>query len=112
MPKRVQPDAKKLLHEMMKAPTEADALKVRHGFEKLFGDKYPKATQCLVKSGPTAPPTETSVTATTRNFVADLIVHLQYADGPGLRPLAIRGMNIKTNLTGEVTTCKVGGGRR
>jgi transposase-like protein len=50
MPKRVQPDAKKLLHEMMKAPTEADALAARVSFEKLFGDKYPKATVCLVKS--------------------------------------------------------------
>ena len=50
LPKRVQPDAKSLLHEMMKAPTEADALKARQSFEKLFGDKYPKATACLVKS--------------------------------------------------------------
>lgn len=50
MPKRVQPDAKRLLHEMMKAPTEADALSARVSFEKLFDDKYPKATACLVKS--------------------------------------------------------------
>ena len=50
LPKRVQPDAKGLLHEMMKSPTEADALKIRKSFEKLFDDKYPKATQCLVKS--------------------------------------------------------------
>jgi transposase-like protein len=50
MPKRVQSDAKDLLHEMMKAPTEADALKARQAFEKLFDDKYPKATACLVKS--------------------------------------------------------------
>jgi putative transposase len=50
MPKRVQPDAKGLLHEMMKAPTESDALKARKSFENLFGDKYPKATECLVKS--------------------------------------------------------------
>jgi len=50
MPKRVQPDAKVLLHEMMKAPTAADALKARKSFENLFGDKYPKATECLVKS--------------------------------------------------------------
>jgi putative transposase len=50
MPKRVQPDAKGLLHEMMKAPTVADALKARQSFENLFGDKYPKATECLVKS--------------------------------------------------------------
>lgn len=52
MPKRVQPDAKKLLHEMMKAPTEADALSARISFENLFGDKYLKATACLVKSWP------------------------------------------------------------
>ena len=52
LPKRVQPDAKNLLHEMMKAPTEADALTVRKQFEKLFDDKYPKASNCLVKSWP------------------------------------------------------------
>ena len=50
MPKRVQPDAKGLLHDMMKAATAADALKSRQSFEALFGDKYPKATECLVKS--------------------------------------------------------------
>jgi len=50
MPKRVQSDAKSLLHEMMKAATEADALKARESFEKLFADKYPKATACLVNS--------------------------------------------------------------
>ena len=52
LPKRVQPDAKNLLHEMMKAPTEADALTARKQFEKLFDDKYPKASNCLVKSWP------------------------------------------------------------
>jgi putative transposase len=35
---------------MMKAPTEADALTARKTFEKLFEEKYPKATACLVKS--------------------------------------------------------------
>jgi putative transposase len=50
LPKRVQPDAKSLLHEMMKAPTEADALIARKQFEKLFDDKYPKASACLIKS--------------------------------------------------------------
>lgn len=52
LPKRVQPDAKNLLHEMMKAPTEADALAARKNFEKLFDEKYPKASACLVKSWP------------------------------------------------------------
>jgi putative transposase len=50
LPKRLQSDAKSLLHEMMKASTEADALKARQSFEKLFSEKYPKASDCLVKS--------------------------------------------------------------
>jgi transposase-like protein len=50
MPKRVQANAKGLLHEMMKAPTAADSLAARKSFENLFADKYPKATECLVKS--------------------------------------------------------------
>jgi transposase-like protein len=50
MPKRVHSDAKSLLHEMMKAPTEVDAMKARVRFENLFSEKYPKATECLVKS--------------------------------------------------------------
>lgn len=50
LPKRLQSDAKTLLHEMMKAPTKADALKARESFEKLFSEKYPKATECLTKN--------------------------------------------------------------
>ena len=50
LPKRLQSDAKALLHEMMKAETEADALKARGSFEKLFSEKYPKASECLIKS--------------------------------------------------------------
>lgn len=50
LPKRLQADAKNLLHEMMKAEKEADALKARKDFEKLFLEKYPKASDCLVKN--------------------------------------------------------------
>lgn len=50
LPKRLQSDGKSLLHEMMNSPTESDALKARVHFEKLFAEKYPKATDCLVKS--------------------------------------------------------------
>jgi putative transposase len=39
LPKLVQPDAKTYLHEIMNAPTEADALKARQSFEKLFAEK-------------------------------------------------------------------------
>lgn len=50
LPKRLQSDAKSCLHEMMNAATEADSLKARQSFEKLFSEKYPKAVECLVKS--------------------------------------------------------------
>lgn len=50
LPKRLQSDAKNLLHEMMKAEKEEDALKARKSFEKLFSEKYPKATDCLMKN--------------------------------------------------------------
>lgn len=52
LPKRVQPEAKNLLHEMMNAPSATDAMKAREKFEKIFNQKYPKSTECLVKSWP------------------------------------------------------------
>jgi transposase-like protein len=49
MPKSVQPDAKKLIHEMYLSPT-LKAAKVAFGeFKKRFGAKHPKAVECLEK---------------------------------------------------------------
>ena len=50
LPKRLQPKAKELLHEMMRAETKASAEKERDLFEKLYSKKYPKAVDCLVKN--------------------------------------------------------------
>jgi transposase-like protein len=49
LPKRLQPDAKTLLHEMMEAPTRADARQTRERFRETFDAKYPKATAKLDK---------------------------------------------------------------
>lgn len=49
LPKRVQPEAKKLLHEMMKAPTKKSAEKAKKDFETVFNDKYEKSVKCLNK---------------------------------------------------------------
>lgn len=49
MPKRLQPRAKTLLHEMAEAPTEADARAARERFRAEFDAKYPKATGKLDK---------------------------------------------------------------
>jgi transposase-like protein len=47
LPKRLQPDAKKLLHEMMEAPTRADARATLERFREQFDAKYPKAVAKL-----------------------------------------------------------------
>lgn len=49
MPKRVQPHAKKLLHEMYLASAKSDALRAYHAFLNLYSVKYPKACVCLEK---------------------------------------------------------------
>jgi putative transposase len=43
LPKRLQPKAKTMLHETMKAPTRADAALARERFREEFDAKYPKA---------------------------------------------------------------------
>ncbi|HXK36351.1 MAG TPA: IS256 family transposase [Candidatus Paceibacterota bacterium] len=49
MPKSVQPDAKKLIHEMYLSPTREAALKAFDEFKKRYKAKYPKAVDCLDK---------------------------------------------------------------
>jgi len=49
LPKRLQPRAKTLLHEMAEAPTRADARKTLERFRSEFDAKYPKAVSKLDK---------------------------------------------------------------
>jgi putative transposase len=49
LPKRLQPRAKSLLHEMAEAPSRADANKALERFRAEFDAKYPKAVQKLDK---------------------------------------------------------------
>ena len=49
LPRRVQPHAKRMIHEMYLAPTKADALQGYQGFLEAYGAKYPKASECLRK---------------------------------------------------------------
>lgn len=50
LPKRLQADAKTLLHDMMNAKSESDAGKEKESFNKLFSATHPKAVECLEKS--------------------------------------------------------------
>ena len=47
--KSVQPDAKKLIHEMYMAPTIVEAKKAYEEFKTRYNAKYPKAVECLIK---------------------------------------------------------------
>jgi transposase-like protein len=49
LPKRLQPRAKALLHEMVEAPTGADAREALERFRSEFDAKYPKAVAKLDK---------------------------------------------------------------
>ena len=49
LPKTIQPDAKRRLHEMYLSPTKAEALTAFDDFIDLYEPKYPKACECLSK---------------------------------------------------------------
>ncbi len=49
LPKAIQVDAKKLIHEMYMAPTLVDAKKAYEEFKARYKTKYPKAVECLTK---------------------------------------------------------------
>lgn len=49
LPQSIQVDAKKLIHEMVLAPTLVTAKKAYREFVERYRAKYPKATDCLAK---------------------------------------------------------------
>lgn len=49
LPKVLQAKAKPMLHDQYLAPTREDALKAYELFVASFGEKYPKAVECLEK---------------------------------------------------------------
>lgn len=69
LPKSVQPDAKKMIHEMYLSPTKKTALKALDDFEKRYQAKYPKAVECLLK--------DKDVLFTFYDFPAEHWIHLR-----------------------------------
>jgi transposase-like protein len=49
LPKRLQPKAKRMYHEILNSTTRKDAEEQVEAFATEFGAKYPKAVECLVK---------------------------------------------------------------
>jgi putative transposase len=50
LPKSLQSQAKKDIHEIYQSPTKQDALKAFDRFVKVYEAKYPKAVACLLKT--------------------------------------------------------------
>lgn len=69
LPKRLQPHAKKLIHEIYLAPTKADAIISFKRFISEYEAKYPKAVECLRK--------DEYVLFTFYDFPAEHWVHLR-----------------------------------
>ena len=104
LPKRLQPKAKELLHEIMRAETKAAAEKDRDLFAALYSEKYPKAVECLVKNW--------SVLTTYFDFPAAHWLHLRTTNPiessfatVKLRTKVTKGAGSKT--TAEVMTFKL-----
>ncbi|HVZ87586.1 MAG TPA: IS256 family transposase [Polyangia bacterium] len=49
LPRRLQPQAKRMLHEALYAATKSDAQKAIARFADEYGAKYPKAVECLTQ---------------------------------------------------------------
>lgn len=49
LPKSIQPNAKRMIHEMYMSPTKEEGLKSFDRFVNLYEAKYPKACTCLAK---------------------------------------------------------------
>ena len=69
LPKRVQPRAKDMLHEIMYAPDRQSALEDIERFSQEFEAKYPKAVECLLK--------DQDELLTFFDFPAELWIHLR-----------------------------------
>ena len=50
LPKKTQPQAKNMLHNIYNAENKADANKFMDEFAEVFDAKYPKAVTCLMKN--------------------------------------------------------------
>ena len=69
LPKKMQPSAKALIHEMYMAETKEDGLAAFEEFLDRYGTKYPKACECLRK--------DREVLFTFYDFPAEHWVHLR-----------------------------------
>jgi len=97
MPKRVQPKAKELLHQIWMAKSKADAEKEFKSFTEMFEPKYPKAVECLAK--------DRDVLLTFYDFPADHWIHIRTTNPIESTFATVRLRHRKTKGSGSRKAC-------
>jgi len=97
MPKRLQPQAKAMLHEVWMADTRENANKAFDLFMATYEAKYPKATECLTK--------DRDVLLTFYDFPAEHWIHLRTTNPIESTFATVRLRTKRTKGCGTRTAC-------
>ena len=97
MPKRVQPKAKEMLHEIWMAPSRAEADQAFDAFVAMFEAKYAKAAQCLKK--------DRDVLLTFFDFPAEHWAHVRTTNPIESTFATVRLRHRKTKGSGSRAAC-------
>jgi transposase-like protein len=97
LPKRIQPKAKEMLHEIWMAASRADAETAFDAFIEMFEAKYPKATDCLTK--------DRDVLLTFYDFPAEHWVHIRTTNPIESTFATVRLRHRKTKGSGSRKAC-------
>jgi transposase-like protein len=97
MPKRVQPKAKEMLHEIWMAASRANAESAFDAFIKMFEPKYPKSVECLKK--------DRDVLLTFYGFPAEHWVHIRTTNPIESTFATVRLRHRRTKGSGSRKAC-------
>ncbi len=97
MPKRIQPKAKEMLHEIWMAESRADAEKAFDAFIEMFEPKYPQAVACLKK--------DRDVLLTFYDFPAEHWIHIRTTNPIESTFATVRLRHRKTKGSGSRKAC-------
>jgi transposase-like protein len=97
MPKRIQPKAKEMLHEIWMAKSRADAESAFDAFIEMFEPKYPQAVECLKK--------DRDVLLTFYGFPAEHWVHIRTTNPIESTFATVRLRHRRTKGSGSRKAC-------
>lgn len=97
MPKRVQPKAKEMLHEIWMASSRADAESAFDAFVEMFEPKYAKAVECLTK--------DRGFLLTFYDFPAEQWLHIRTTNPIESTFATVRLRHCKTKGSGSRKAC-------